>query len=117
MLHRKASLRDSYAQKLRDSGQYGKTLTRGVLKRGSGIRKVSKKRVAENQLYKEQRAIYMFDHPRCERCPRTASELHHRAGREGKLLYDSRFFASLCSICHTWVHAHPNDARQCGLLI
>lgn len=53
----------------------------------------------------------------CESCGTTRNlTLHHRRGRAGSLISDMRFFSLLCFSCHEWVHAHPKQARERGLL-
>lgn len=54
----------------------------------------------------------------CVRCrSNLATEVHHRAGREGEDLLDTRLWAALCRSCHTWVHAYPGDAYREGWLV
>ena len=52
----------------------------------------------------------------CSRCGRAASDVHHKAGREGLLLFDVRHWMAVCRPCHTWIHAHPKEAAQRGWL-
>jgi hypothetical protein len=56
----------------------------------------------------------------CERCrlpqrPENAT-IHHKRGRAGALLTDTRHWSILCIRCHQWVGDNPNAARECGLL-
>ncbi len=117
MLHRKQSLRASYAEKARNSRQTGKTSPRPAIARQKGIRRVSDKRAAQNRLYATRRREYMDAHPRCENdCGRPPEQLHHRRGRNAGLLIDARYFCALCNVCHDRVHAEPSWARANGLL-
>lgn len=56
----------------------------------------------------------------CERCKMplylVPLDVHHKAGRDGLLLFDVRHFAALCRDCHTWIHAHPAEAKTKGWL-
>ena len=60
---------------------------------------------------------------RCEAClllfnrpAKEATEVHHRAGRSGKLLLDKTLWLALDAECHRYIHDHPTEARQYGLL-
>ncbi len=46
-----------------------------------------------------------------------SSEVHHRAGRSGVLLFDTRFFAPSCFRCRMFPHDNPKKAEEWGLLI
>ena len=53
----------------------------------------------------------------CEVCHNSsATEIHHIRGRAGLLLFDMRYWRAVCSTCHAWIHAHPEEARNLGLL-
>lgn len=116
MLTRKKSLRLAYAEKLRTSGQTGKTPPRGAMARGNGIRRVSNKRAAANRVYATRRREFMAANPMCHHCGQPSTELHHSRGRAGALLVDTRYFIALCGKCHDNVHEHPAWAREAGLL-
>lgn len=47
---------------------------------------------------------------------RKATEVHHWAGRIGRLLCYVPFFKAFCFFCRTWPHEHPVIARQLGLI-
>jgi 5-methylcytosine-specific restriction endonuclease McrA len=56
------------------------------------------------------------DGEHCLRCGARGSEVHHRQRRrEG--LHGYANCITLCSVCHRWVHAHPVQARQDGLIV
>jgi len=86
-----------------------------------GIRKVSKKRAAQNREYKKLRAEYTEKHPYCEArglsCTFYATDLHHKNHRNGERLNDVSNFMAVCRGCHNWIHAHPAEARAKGWLI
>src|SRR4051812_40999772 len=84
----------------------------------SPLSRVSAKGKARGMAYSVARRAYLFAHPVCEagRCHATATELHHRRGRNGTLLTDARFFMSLCPAHHAWIHRNPAKARAKGWL-
>jgi hypothetical protein len=45
-----------------------------------------------------------------------ATEVHHKRGRNGALLCDTRFLASTCRAHRMWPHDNPVQARAVGLL-
>ncbi len=89
------------------------------LKRTVRPRQVSKKRSAQNRFYRVVRAGYMEKHPTCQHpgCMAPATDIHHRKGRIGDLLVDTRWFMSVCRPHHLHIHAHPLEARQAGLIL
>lgn len=94
------------------------TNTKNKVKKISTINKVSKKRREDIKLYQVIRAVYMNNHCICERCHNKHSDaLHHKAGREGKMLYNQRYFMSVCNSCHDYIHANPNESMEKGWLI
>ena len=103
----------------------GKPLRRTPLKRGvCRIKSRSTKKVADAARYTKAKAEYQREHPRCEMpgCTRSLLksdliDLHHKAGRNGPLLYCKRYFASLCRKHHDMVHANPQEAREHGWII
>ncbi len=90
----------------------------------------SKKRAEQWKLYEKEKKkwrkerIEIDGYHRCEwvgdgeRCRHKADRNpHHRFGRDGKYLYDSRFFMSTCPIHHRLIHASPATAYAMGYLI
>ena len=65
---------------------------KSVLKR---IKSVSDKRLAELAEYRVVRDLYLREHPICEfyTCDCREVELHHMAGRIGKLLIDPKYLS------------------------
>ncbi len=45
------------------------------------------------------------------------TDVHHKDGREGKLLLDKSKWLAVCRPGHTWIHDHSNEARKRGWLI
>lgn len=48
---------------------------------------------------------------------RRATDIHHKAGREGKRLNDEHHWLAVSREGHEWIHANPNEARRRGWLI
>lgn len=83
------------------------------------IKSVSDKRLIELKEYRVVRDAYMRDHKICEHpeCSSPSTELHHRKGRIGKLLTDSRYFCALCHDHHEWAEKNPILAKELGLSV
>ena len=60
------------------------------------------KRLSEEKLYAKKKKAYMIDHIKCEvkGCNQVSTELHHKKGRIGKLLYNEKYFMAVCHACH-----------------
>jgi len=95
----------------------------------SPLRKVGKKRAAQQRKYLALRKTFLEEHPLCEAfCvtdwvagsltePQPSSEIHHMAGREGKLLLDERHWLPICRRCHDGLHIYRvKEARENGWL-
>jgi hypothetical protein len=81
------------------------------------IRPVSTRRAATLKLYAAARDQHLKVHPVCQKCGWPAGVcIHHQRGRVGKLLYDGRYFKSLCKLCHLWAHQFPKQAQEMGYL-
>jgi len=112
--------------------RYGKPLKRTPLK------PASPKRAAQLKEYSRLRKAFLAEHPRCEvrlhaqgrelqpfgkpsdvamQCPMRSDDVHHRAGRMGKMLLDVRFLMAACRSCHDFLHSNANEARRLGYLI
>lgn len=103
---------------------------RHTLKRAprKGLRQVSSRRQRELQEYLERR-ISFLKLPQNQWCPVHISgvmgtrrlvravEVHHKAGRVGKLLNDERWWLAVSRAGHTFIHANPNLARERGWII
>lgn len=83
------------------------------------IRLVSDKQAARLREYRIFRDQYFKDNPVCEYpgCLSREIQLHHAAGRVGKLLTDVRYFRSLCDKHHKWAELHPEEAKKIGLSV
>ena len=59
------------------------------------------------------------DRSKCCRCGMNGAEWHHRRSRS--VVDDCQHAVCngvwLCRRCHTWVHKHPFEAREAGLIV
>lgn len=86
------------------------------------IKKVSDKRKKEDQEYKPAREQHLLKNKYCVRCLTfgryvLADQIHHKNGRTGKRLTDTKFFQSSCDDCHKYIHLNPEESREKGWLI
>jgi len=83
------------------------------------IKKVSKKMQSELSIYRPIRDKFLEDNPECEAklagCTFFATEVHHPAGRLGKLLYDITNMKSVCHNCHHIAEINPILAKKLNL--
>ena len=88
------------------------------------LRTVSKEQAKRLRHYKVVRDAYMLAH-RGEQCPVAilclglkckVSEVHHRRGRSGSLLCDTRFWMPVSPEGHRFIHDNPARARSYGWL-
>lgn len=86
-----------------------------LLMKRSPIKRVSKKRSSELAMYKRAKLEYLGDGKNCEVCNHWfATDIHHKKGRVGSLLWDKVYFLAVCAICHTEIHHSPEWARMEG---
>lgn len=122
-LKRKQSLRSAYAEKMRKSGGKSVWNNRG-LKTPKPLRKVSKRKAHDLQLYYRERNEWLRkpENSVCGIClclgniPQPSSEVHHSRSRSGRLLRDQRFWIPSCRGCREVPHARPRWAREMGIL-
>lgn len=86
------------------------------------LRQMSAKRAKENAEYAKLRKAFLSERPVCEAyypdiCTGRATQVHHMAGRRGKMLLARERFLACCARCHTEIHNHPLNARALGFLI
>ena len=77
------------------------------------IRKLSKKRAAQNRIYLKKAKEFIKD----KFCPVTgtqATEVHHINGRIGDLLTDEQYWLAVSTEGHRWIHENVNEARKKG---
>ena len=96
------------------------------------ISKISKAQAKRNRCYYAKRKEFMRWKPLCQcggmKDPNTgelicgqdpwhfATDIHHRKGRAGSLLTDTRHWNAVCRTAHVWIGANPEVARAMGLL-
>lgn len=62
---------------------------------------MSDRRKEDDKLYKIIRKEYLLAHPVCEFCSdERSSDIHHKRGRLGPLLTDTRYFMAVGRLCH-----------------
>lgn len=91
-------------------------------KKAYKIPNVSDKMKERLKEYRIIRDDYMASHPNCQAmidivCTHKSSDLHHRAGRQGKLLTDKTYFLSCCRACHSYIETHPEESKQWGFSV
>ena len=97
------------------------------VKQKKQLKKVSKRRAVEGKIYRAKRGAYLAAHPFCEagaifmgsftKCKIFACDVHHRAGRLAGNYLDESTWLPVCRPCHDYIHSHPKQARQLGLLV
>ena len=83
------------------------------------INKFSKKRLKQNQEYLSEREKFLLD-PQNQICPITGNqttEVHHSAGRIGKLLLYVPYWIAVSRSGHNWIHDNPKESYKNGYLI
>ncbi len=108
-------------------------MKRTPLKRRTPLRPASKRLAAERRRYTVLRAEFLA-RPENQWCPvwdymvnngpnnrghsqpRPTSDIHHKKGRVGSLLNDTRYWLAVSRVGHQWLHDHPNQARERGWL-
>jgi hypothetical protein len=74
-------------------------------------------RAKEERQYHKLRLIHLNKNPECEICGSPATQIHHKAGRIGDLLTDTKYFLGCCFTCHEWIEHHPEKAKEFGYSI
>ena len=77
------------------------------------LRSRSAKLARLQRVYTKLRREFLTDNPWCLRCGRTATEVHHKAGR-GALLLAVETWAAMCHECHRYATEHPREAIERG---
>lgn len=81
------------------------------------IRKKSRKRSRQNAAYLKARKAFLLEHPACAACGEPATEIHHKAGREGEWLNYQPLWMSVCHTCHQRITHNPKEAEMLGWTI
>lgn len=99
------------------------------------MRRASTALAARRRQYSKQRKVFL-NRPENQWCPVAAAgltghvwlssgrprleiqttDVHHRKGRDGKLLLDERYWLAVSRAGHEFIHANPNEARKHGWL-
>ena len=81
------------------------------------IPKVSSRQIERLNLYKIAKGEHFKDYPNCQYpgCTARDRQLHHVCGRVGDLLFDKRYFKTLCDEHHKFVENNPTIAKEMGL--
>ena len=83
------------------------------------INKRSKNKIKEDQEYSILRKEFLEKHPMCQAklpgCTHVSTDVHHKSLRGENYLKISTWLSS-CRHCHGWIHTHPKDSRELGLL-
>ncbi len=99
--------------------------TRSPLKRRVALRRVSKRRQREGKEYMKLREEFLRLRPVCEAHSvitgekmvfAASTEIHHKKGRYGGNYLDKSTWLAICHTCHRWIHDHPKQATELGLL-
>ena len=89
-------------------------------KKKKRISPLSAKQEARLAKYRPIRDKYLKEHTECEvyDCNKSSTNIHHKKGREGSLLWDTEFFLACCETCHPKrIHENPEWAYEHGYLI
>jgi hypothetical protein len=82
----------------------------------------SAKQHKRDYAWRKCRESWLILNPHCAVCFHLklklvkATEVHHKRGRNGSLLTDTRYLASTCRGHRLWPHENPSEARAAGLL-
>lgn len=95
------------------------------IKKHKPIKPMSEKRKAESYIYTKKRKAFLAlqENQVCIVSKavfnetRLAREIHHKAGRKGKLLNYVPFWLAVSRKGHNWIHNNPEKAYQLGFLI
>lgn len=83
------------------------------------IANISKKQKSRLVKYRIRRDKFLKENPVCmfPDCTSTRVECHHAAGRNGHLLYDTKYFRSLCRMHHEYIERNSTLAKELGLSV
>lgn len=96
---------------------------KGLSKVRAPIKPRSDKRAKQEALYLIINRQYLKDHPKCEAnikgvCSGNPSnQVHHKKGRIGELLLDTKYFLAVEDSCHRYIETHPEFAYENGFSV
>lgn len=78
---------------------------------------ISDKQIERLKAYKAARDEYMKKYPSCqaqipEICTYVATDLHHKGGKVGDMLTNTKYFLALCRACHARIEMAPTWAKE-----
>jgi len=86
--------------------------------KSGGVKAHSGTEEARLAVYRPIAKLYLQLYPVCDVCIACmATEIHHRAKRDGLLLFDTRYWASVCRGCHISIHADEAKAKKEGWIL
>lgn len=92
-----------------------------IKKSQNPIKKRSDKRAAQEKEYTKVRKAYLKANPLCgaklNDCALQANQVHHKRGRIGELLTDTKYFLACCDNCHKLIEKLPAMAKEKGLSV
>jgi hypothetical protein len=64
--------------------------------------------------YKKIARQYITTHPKCQTkgCKSPSECVHHKKGRVGDLLLDTKYFMAVCLDCHRKIEENPDWAKE-----
>jgi hypothetical protein len=80
------------------------------------IKRVSTSRAGQLREYTKVKREFLRTHKHCFVCGNLGHDLHHLAGRSGKLLTWVPMFRCACRACHDWIHRNPLEAFAKGYM-
>ena len=93
------------------------------VKKAKPIASRSSKRIKEEREYMILRNKFLVSHPLCQAKISTVCKVHstdvhhtHSGADRSSTFTDDKTFLSVCRACHMWIHNHPIEARELGLL-
>lgn len=101
----KSSGKDKYCKECWYSIEKPKPIPKIAKKQKKVLDEYSKKRIA-------YLALYPFCQAKLHNCTHYAVEIHHKAGKVGKLYTLVSNFLAVCRSCHNWLENHSKEAKE-----
>ena len=69
-----------------------------------------------NKEYKKLAKTFITLHPKCQvqGCKSVSECVHHKRGRVGELLLDTKYFMAVCLPCHQKIELNPSWSKKMG---
>jgi hypothetical protein len=80
------------------------------------IKKESDPRKEVNKEYNKLAKQFITLHPKCQvkSCNAPSACVHHKSGRVGELLLNTKYFLAVCLPCHRKIEENPTWAKKEG---